>query len=221
MKTITITAVFIISSFFALAQNKKEQRRASAPGKHHFAIVVEDDIREYYVHIPQGYDSTVSMPVVLMLHGSGGDGEKFYNISGWVQQGEAENIITVFPSAFKYDCVIDDGIKKHNAEKWTSYDLKLCNNIKRRDDVKFLTKVIEAVGTKYTIDTGRIYMVGFSNGGEMAARCAIELSDKLAAVVACAGSIPPDTTLGPSRILPVLSRRPGWNRPSSTSLKTR
>ena len=46
-------------------------------------------------------------------------------------------------------------------------------------------------------------MVGFSNGGEMVSRCAIELSNKLAAVVSCAGALPPDTTLHPNRNLPI------------------
>ncbi|SDE24062.1 polyhydroxybutyrate depolymerase [Pricia antarctica] len=185
------------------SDTKKEQRN-STPGKHRFAIQVDGDNREYYVHIHQTYEGSSRFPVVLMLHGSGGNGEKFYKISGWVQQGEDANIITVFPSAWKYDCVEDDGMQKHNAEKWTGYDLELCDNVIRRDDVKFLGKVIEAVASRYNTETERVYMVGFSNGGEMAARCAIELSDKLSAVVACAGSIPPDTTFTPLRRLPVL-----------------
>ena len=204
MKTITILSVLFLAALVVSAQSKEIPGKQSGPGKHRFAIQVDGDIREYYVHIPRTYESSRRMPVVLMLHGSGGDGEKFYNISGWVQQGEAEDVITVFPSAWKYDCIIDDGVQKRNAEKWTSYDLKLCNNARRRDDVKFLRNVIEQVSTTYNIDERRIYMVGFSNGGEMTARCSIELSDKLAAVVACAGSIPPDTMLAPRRKLPVL-----------------
>jgi len=175
----------------------------ATPGKKHFAINVDGDIREYYVHIPAGYDGSTALPVVFMLHGSGGNGLKFYNISGWVEEGEKENIITVFPSSWKYDCVQDDGIEKHNAEKWNSYDLVVCDNNKKRNDVKFLNTVITKLKQKFAVDTNRIYIVGFSNGGEMAARCAIELSNKFAAVVACAGSLPPDTTLHPKRNLPV------------------
>lgn len=111
--------------------------KRSDTGKKHFAIKVDDDIREYYVHIPIGYNGSTALPVVVMLHGSVGDGLKFYNISGWAEEGDIENIITVFPSSWKYDCVVDDGIKKHNAEKWNSYDLVVCNNNKKRNDVKF------------------------------------------------------------------------------------
>ena len=181
----------------------KTQERKTVQGKQRFAVSIDGDIREYFVHIPKAYNGNSSFPVVLMLHGSGGNGEKFYNISGWVQQGEAENIITVFPSSYKYDCVVDDGLQKRNAEKWTGYDLELCDNVKIRDDVKFLGKVIEQVCEKYNTDRKRIYMIGFSNGAEMAARCAVELSDKLAAVVACAGSLPPDSFLSPMRKIPV------------------
>jgi len=173
------------------------------PGKKHFTINIDGDIREYYVHIPTGYDGTTAFPVVFMLHGSGGNGLKFYNISGWVEEGEKENIITVFPSSWKYDCVVDDGIEKYNAEKWNSYDLVVCDNNKKRNDVKFLSSIIEKLKQKYAINSNRIYMVGFSNGGEMAARCAVELSNKLAAVVSCAGALPPNFNASPQRLLPV------------------
>jgi polyhydroxybutyrate depolymerase len=98
---------------------------------------------------------------------------------------------------------VDDGIEKYNAEKWNSYDLVVCDNNKKRNDVKFLSSIIEKLKQKYAIDTNRIYMVGFSNGGEMAARCAIELSNKLAAVVSCAGALPPNFNASPQRLLPV------------------
>lgn len=182
---------------------KANLSKPAKPGKHHYAIVVDGDNREYYVHIPKGYNGSTALPVVFMLHGSGGNGLKFYNISGWVKEGESENIITVFPSSWKYDCVIDDGIQKHNAEKWNSYDLVVCNNNKKRNDIKFLSAVIDDLKSKFAVNEKRVYLVGFSNGGEMAARCAVELSDKLAAVVACSGTLPPDATMSPVRKLPV------------------
>lgn len=202
---LTIAAVFfILIASGQSGQRGTEKAKLSAPGKKHFAIKVDDDIREYYVHIPPGYNGTTALPVVFMLHGSGGDGLKFYNHSGWVEEGEKENIITVFPSSWKYDCVIDDSVEKHNAEKWNDYKLELCDNNKKRDDIKFLNKVIDELQQKFAIDAKRIYLVGFSNGGNMAARCAIELSGRLAAVVSCAGALPPNENMTPVRKLPLL-----------------
>jgi polyhydroxybutyrate depolymerase len=173
-------------------------------GKKRFTLEVDGLTREYYVHVPKGYNPKVATPTVFMLHGSGGNGEKFYNISGWKEVGEAENILTVFPSSAQYPCVFDDGVEKRNAEKWNSYDLELCDGTTPVDDIKFLSQVIESLGTKYLIDRKRIYMVGFSNGGEMASRAAIELSDQLVAVVATSGALPVDTAFTPLRKLPVL-----------------
>lgn len=144
---------FAIAILFAAGCRKQETEYVTTPSeasvadqalrhsnlgtKQHFAIKVDGDIREYYVNIPSGYNGSTPLPVVFMLHGSGGNGLKFYNISGWVEEGDSLNIITVYPSSWKYDCVFDDGIDKHNAEKWNTYDLVLCDNNKKRDDVKF------------------------------------------------------------------------------------
>ena len=202
MKTIFFCslAALSVASLYLSCKEKND----NASGKQRFTLEVDGLTREYYVHVPKGYNPKVETPIVFMLHGSGGNGEKFYNISGWKEVGETENILTVFPSSSLYACVFDDGIQKRNAEKWSSYDLELCSGETPKDDVKFLSQVIEDLKKKYTVDEKRIYLVGFSNGGEMASRTAIELSDKLAAVVACAGALPTDTSFVPVRKLPVL-----------------
>lgn len=160
-------------------------------GHNRFTTVVDGDTREYIVHVPKGYTGLVPLPVVLMLHGSGGNGERFYNTSGWVETGDANDVITVFPSSWTYACVFDDGVNKKNAEKWTSDDLVLCGggSDHLRDDVKFLRQVVAEVATRLNTDRRRVYLVGFSNGGEMAARAAVEMGDTLAAVVANAGGL--------------------------------
>lgn len=202
MKTIFFCLFMTISiaSQFLSCKNKNDDIQ----GKHRFTLNVDGITREYYVHVPQSYNSKTPIPVVFMLHGSGGNGEKFYNISGWKEVGEAENILTIFPSSLQYPCVLDDGEKKRNAEKWNHYELVLCDGSTKADDVKFLSQVIDDVKQKFTVDEKRIYFVGFSNGGEMTARTAIELSDRLAAVASASGALPPDTVFTPGRKLPVL-----------------
>lgn len=171
-------------------------------GKNRFTTTIDGDEREYFVHIPANYTAKTAMPVVLMLHGTSGDGDKFYAISGWKEVGETEGIITVFPSSKSY-CIIDDGVQK-NTTKWNSQpaEWKFCAGQKPGDDIKFLTTVIEELKSKYTVDSKRIYLVGFSNGGQMAAKCAVEMSDRLAGVVESAGSFVLDTTYTPKRKLP-------------------
>ena len=200
---ISFLGIWMVIAIAAIL-NSCHEKRDVVPGKHRFTLQVDGYAREYYVHVPKGYDSKMEIPVVFMLHGSGGNGERFYNISGWKEVGEIENILTVFPSSFTYPCVFDDGVNKKNIEKWTSYDLELCGKSVFVDDVKFLSAILESLETKYLINEKRVYLVGFSNGGGMASRAAIELSDKLAAVVACAGTLPMDSSFTPLRKLPYL-----------------
>ena len=202
MKTlifITVSALAFSASF-----NKCKDTKDNISGKQRITIEADGNTREYYVHVPKSYNPKTSIPVVFMLHGSGGNGEKFYNISGWKEVGEVENILTIFPSSMQYPCVVDDGEKKRNSEKWNYYELELCDGSAGADDVKFLSQIIDDVKQKFSVDEKRIYIVGFSNGGEMSARAAIELSDKFAAVVSASGALPPDTFFNPVRKLPVL-----------------
>lgn len=120
-----------------------------------------------------------------MLHGTTGNGLKFYNISGWKELGDVENIISVYPSSWKY-CVIDDGEVK-NTTKWNVYPgtFEYCDGEVPRNDIKFFRKIITELNNNFTIDNSRIYLVGFSNGGQMAFRCAVEMSDIFAAIVEC------------------------------------
>ncbi len=173
-------------------------------GKNRFTLQIDGDTREFYVHVPELYDPNQQTPVVFMLHGTSGDGEKFYDISGWKEVGEVENILTVFPSSWHY-CIIDDG-QVLNTTKWHGFpaEFQFCNTETPRDDVGFLRAIIAELHTRFNVDAKRIYMAGFSNGGQMAGRCAVEMGDVLAAVCENAGTLPIDTTCSPVRNLPVM-----------------
>lgn len=172
-------------------------------GKNRFTTDVDGYTREYYVHVPAGYNAKNALPVVFMLHGTSGDGEKFYNISGWKEVGEQEDILTVFPSSWHH-CIVEDG-EVLNTTKWNIYPgaFTYCPGEQPLDDIKFLRQVISEMEDRYTVDEKRIYLVGFSNGGQMAFRCAVEMSDVLAAVVHCSAGIPRDTVFEPKRNLPI------------------
>lgn len=174
-------------------------------GKNRYTTVVDGDVREYWVSVPSGYDSTVKTPVVFMLHGTGGDGERFYNHSGWKEVGEDENLITVYPSSWKYYINVDGTIK--HTTKWNTppdAEWTFVPGQTPRDDIKFLKKILLELKNKFNVDTSRIYLNGFSNGGQMAAKCSIEMSDIFAAIASNAASFYLDTVYVPKRKLPVL-----------------
>jgi polyhydroxybutyrate depolymerase len=71
------------------------------------------------------------------------------------------------------------------------------------DDVTFLRQLIDVVTTEIQADPRRVYVVGFSDGGRLAHRAGVELSDRIAAIGDVAGSlfqgVPSDASVPPAR----------------------
>ncbi len=173
-------------------------------GRNDFQTNINGVNRAYIVSVPQSYNAQTKIPVVFMLHGTGQDGQKFYNDSGWKELGEQENILTVFPSS-SVQCIFTDGQQK-TTSKWNSQpasDWSYCPNQTIPDDVKFLGQIIDELEEKYTIDTKRIYFIGFSNGAQMCAKLSIQMSERIAAIVESASAFSIDTTFVPNRQLPI------------------
>lgn len=161
---------------------------------------VDGHPRNYLVYVPRGpqHDPDHERPVVLMFHGTGGDGRQFLNISGWREQAERHNLIAVFPTGLRYD-VLDGG--PFRKTKWHSFGLAENVDLAVRpagypddapwpaDDVAFTRAILDDVEDGLAINRRRIYASGFSNGAEFTARLAVELSDRLAAVGYAAGGL--------------------------------
>lgn len=202
-----ILTLFTIS--FLYISCKKEDNTTKENyviGKNKYKIQLEGVERIYFVHVPQNYSNIHSMPVVIMFHGSGQSGDQFYSISGWKEVGESQNILTVFPSALSY-CVMEDGLTE-NRSKWNSLggSFQYCSGQIIKDDIFFVKEIIKQLKANFNIDEHRIYTVGFSNGGEFAARTALEMSEVIAASISSGGggAMPRDTTIIPKRLLPVM-----------------
>lgn len=200
-----LLTLFVIS-FIIMGCNKKESstKPEVEKGKFDFTTMVDGVEREYIASIPTGYDGESAVPLVVMLHGTGGNGEKFYNISGWKELGEQENVITVFPSGL-FKCVTDDGERK-TTSKWNSQPdsrWHYCENVTPPDDIKFFRQMLGELRDKYNIDKRRIYFVGFSNGGQMCAKLSIYMGDEIAAIVESGASFDTLTTFNPVRKMPI------------------
>ncbi len=171
--------------------------------------------REFIVY--QSWGAQTNAPVVFMLHGTSGDGEKFYNISGWREKADQQGLIAVFPSALVH-CFYEDENRNGLMEagerklttKWaagylgeaahrplcTAADLAQLSADRRAladhplaDDMGFFAVMVEILRTRYLADMKRVYLSGFSNGAEMSARLATEASTTYAAAGVNASSL--------------------------------
>jgi polyhydroxybutyrate depolymerase len=187
----------------------------NTPGKHPHTLTSAGLKREFIVYVPEKARDATS-PVVFMLHGTSGDGEKFYNISRWKEKADAEGLIAVFPSALTHcfhedenrDGDFDDPGELKITTKWSAGSLgdadrmPMCTDAelaklpadKRTlvdhpiaDDMAFVRSMLDFLNANYRVDAKRIYATGFSNGAQMTSRLAVEMSDKFAAIAAHAG----------------------------------
>ncbi len=129
--------------------------------------------RTYHIHFPPNLSETDAAPLVLALHGGGGQGLKFDESTAGtlIPAAEARGMVLVFP----------DGIDKQWCDGRTEHlnEGRDCTTI---DDVAFLSAIIEQMEQDYGIDPSRVYATGISNGGFMSIRLALDLTNKLAAV---------------------------------------
>ncbi len=179
----------------------------AAYGQTRFDVVMTVDgaERQCIVVRPSGNAPPAGYPVVFMFHGTSGDGEKFYNISGWKEKGEAEKIVTVFPSSLRY-CFTDDfdSTKHATTTKWNCGESqqKKCDGVVMKDDIAFVRAIVDTVKHMLPIDSRRIYCSGFSNGGVFASKLAVDMSDVFAAAAAAAGPLNELDSMAPARLVP-------------------
>jgi polyhydroxybutyrate depolymerase len=163
--------------------------------------------REFIVVKPTGAAPAGGYPVVFMFHGSSGTGNEFYISSKWKERGEIDKFITVFPTALKY-CVLNFADNKPiNTTKWNNGNLQedKCPNVVQtfKDDVKFVRKMVDTIKQTFTVNPKKIFASGFSNGGSMAAKLAMDASDIFAAVALNASILSSLDSVKPARAIPI------------------
>lgn len=126
----------------------------------------EEDI--WYEYIPESYDSTVKVPLIISMHGGlmTGWGQAIY--SSWTKVADRDNVIVVFPNAHQkrmwtIECTEDE--KKANLEGPTELPMNYAEPTRKDNkDIDFIFSLIEKMKEKYNIDEERIFMQGMSNG---------------------------------------------------------
>ena len=141
--------------------------------------IVHDGIeREYILYVPNSYDGTSAVPLLLNFHGFGGSASEFINDADMRAEAEANSFILVYPQG---SCL-------NGASHWNPCPID-GDNKSSADDVGFVEALVNEVSSQYTIDLERIYAAGYSNGGMMAYGLANYKSNLIAAVASVSGSM--------------------------------
>lgn len=188
--------------------NKLTDKNITSAREHSFNIKHNGLLREYKVYVPKNYDKDISVPVVIYLHGGGGNMLAAYK-DGMDKMSDKFGFILAIPAG-KGKKILGKTIGSWNSGNWSGWskiNSGFCcgyageNNI---DDVGFISKMIDEIKKNYTVDETRIYATGISNGGMLSYRLACELSNKIAAVAPVAPPFVPEvcsSSSGPISII--------------------
>jgi polyhydroxybutyrate depolymerase len=145
------------------------------------ASITHDGIqRDYILYIPELYDGSRAVPLILNFHGFGSNANEQMFYGDFRDIADTEGFLLVHP----------EGTTFIGNQFWNVGFPGISSTI---DDVGFTEALIDELATLYTIDLDRVYATGMSNGGFMSFLLACQLSEKIAAVASVTGSMTQDT----------------------------
>ena len=117
-----------------------------------YTMKYKGEVRTYWLYVPEG--ASPATPLVLVLHGYGGNAEGY--CPAMLEVAEREGFAVCYPQGEK------DAKGKTG---WNvGYDVQ--QGLKR-DDVGFVKALVGHLRKKYRIGKDNVFMSGMSNGGEM------------------------------------------------------
>ncbi len=135
-----------------------------------YTIQVGSYQRTYHVHLPPTYTTTSTFPLVVGLHGSGDTGSGFSGMTNFNAVADLNSVIAVYPDAIK--------------GTWNSAGTA------PQDDFAFISAMILQLRSTFSINSHRIYAVGFSNGGDMTEELGCRMNSTFAAISSVSGHMP-------------------------------
>lgn len=131
----------------------------------------DGDSRFYNLYIPTSYREDRQLPLVIVLHGRSGNGQRMADLTRFNSRADRHGFVVAYPEGIDNQWNYLHGISGFKAQP---------------NDSDFLLELADAIRERYRIDTKRIYIAGISNGGFMAQRLACYAPGKFAAFASVA-----------------------------------
>lgn len=137
--------------------------------------------RRYHLHVPPHEKNIVGLPLLVVLHGGGGNGEQARDATGLAEAGVRAGFVVAFPDG--------TGPLRTKLLTWNSGGLPVYAQEHDIDDVGFLRLVVADIQKHVAIDTTRVFAAGHSNGGMMCHRLAREAPDVFTGIAVVEGAM--------------------------------
>ncbi len=159
----------------------RDAQGTAKPGDYKQFLMSDGRARSYVVHVPPAPAAGKPLPLVIVLHGGGGNADNAIRMTGFSEKADKEGFIAVYPNG--------TGKLKNRLLTWNAGHCCGYAFEEKIDDVGFIRTLIEKLQSQFNVDPKRIYATGMSNGAMMTYRLGCELSDKIAAIAPVAGTL--------------------------------
>ena len=163
--------------------------------------------RQYLEYVPTTYSQSEATPVLFMLHGMGDDVNNFFQATRIQNVAEEQGWIVVCPQALEFSYEIPMLGSQNFGTCWNvgstvsvdfnmygmpfNFDVTVSEGV---DDEGFLLATLAAIKEEYNVNQDKIFFAGFSLGGFMSHRMAINHGDIINSIAAVSGVIGNDIT---------------------------
>ena len=152
-------------------------------------LVWDSQTRQYIEYIPTAYNSENPMPVMFCLHGLGDNMQNFFNNQHLNEWGEMANWIIITPQALDAQVPLVGSVgAAWNSGAGINMGMPIIIN-ENVDDSGFLMAILDSLENHLNINTDSVFFMGFSMGGFMSNRMAIEHGDRINAIASISGTI--------------------------------
>ena len=189
--------IFFLFATMALGLNAQTMKTISWDGQQ----------RQYLEYVPTTYSQSEATPVLFMLHGMGDDVNNFFQATRIQNVAEEQGWIVVCPQALEFSYEIPMLGSQNFGTCWNvgstvsvdfnmygmpfNFDVTVSEGV---DDEGFLLATLAAIKEEYNVNQDKIFFAGFSLGGFMSHRMAINHGDIINSIAAVSGVIGNDIT---------------------------
>lgn len=185
-----ILTIIILMGLAACSSGKKTSEASTGCGKSHSAGTIEATLdvdgktRVYKIIVPENYDPDLTYPLVFGFHGSAFSNtpDTMISLTSSMKSEANEQAIFVYP---------DERING-TPEHWLEDE--------EGRDVAFFDALLTELKNNYCVNSVRVFLVGFSDGGGFVNLLACHRSEKITAAAEASGWLPKKDSCGTSSV---------------------
>lgn len=134
---------------------------------------------EYSLYVPENYDPQRRWPLIIAMHGGHGRGDDY--LLTWLRPAKSKGYIVLSPKSL--------------GRTWSIQQPGV--------DIRSILSIMEELLDEYSLDTGRIFVTGLSDGGTFSYALGFSCPKLFAGIAPVAGVFAPWFDLEQSKTLPV------------------